>query len=110
MSGSSGGPAAAEAAPAGATAGTEANSNRGGAGGGGNLPNNGKPQQVALGDKAMQIQAQSPAPNVVGLPQQQVGKDVPQQYDGRTPGGGSQSSTKSGNQGVEKGRTMPSGI
>jgi hypothetical protein len=69
-----------------------------------------KPQQIAIGDRAMQIQAQAPLPGVVGMPQQPVGKDVPQQYDAKTPGGGSQSGSKSGNQGVEKGRVMPSGI
>jgi hypothetical protein len=58
----------------------------------------------------MQIQPQAPAPGVVGMPQQPVGKDVPQQYDARTPGGGNQSSSGRGNQGVEKGRVMPSGI
>jgi hypothetical protein len=67
-----------------------------------------KPQQVALGDSAMQIKPQPNAPNVVGA-QQPVGKDVPQAYDKNTPGGGKQSGGR-GNQGVEKGRVMPSGL
>ena len=71
-----------------------------------------RPQQVALGDTAMQIKPQGGnAPGVVGAERTQaVGKDVPQQYDARTPGGGQQSGSRSGNQGVEKGRVMPSGI
>jgi hypothetical protein len=82
-----------------------------GAGGqsGQSAPSPNKPQQVALGDSAMQIKPQNPAPGVVGAQQLPQGKDTPQQYDTKTPGGGKQSGG-SGNQGVEKGRVMPSGI
>lgn len=71
-----------------------------------------KPQQVALGDSAMQIKPQSggTAPNVVGAQPLPAGKDVPQAYDAKTPSGGRQSAGGGGNQGVEKGRVMPSGI
>jgi hypothetical protein len=79
--------------------------------GGSPPPPSGKPQQVALGDSAMQIKSSGAAPGVVGAEKMEsAGKDVPQQYDARTPGGGKQSGSGRGNQGVEKGRVMPSGI
>lgn len=70
-----------------------------------------KPGEMKIGDATMQIKTQTTgtAPNVVGL-QQPVGKDVPQQYDARTPGGGRQSGNSNGNKGVEKGQTMPTGL
>ena len=50
------------------------------------------------------------APNIVGAQPLPAGKEVPQAYDTKTPGGGKQSGSGSGNQGVEKGRVMPAGI
>ncbi|HEX2852564.1 MAG TPA: hypothetical protein VHO24_04945 [Opitutaceae bacterium] len=68
-----------------------------------------RPQQVALGDSAMQIKPQANVPGVIGNQQQITGKEVPQQYDKNTPAGGKQTPGR-GNQGVEKGRVMPAGI
>lgn len=70
--------------------------------------NSNRPQQVAIGDNAMQIKPQASNPTVVGA-QQPVGKEVPQQYDKNTPSGGKQTPSR-GNQGVEKGKVMPAGI
>jgi hypothetical protein len=69
-----------------------------------------KPGEQKIGDATMQIKTLPPgqAASVVGLTQP-VGKDVPQAYDAKTPGGGKQSGG-SGNKGVEKGRTMPAGL
>jgi hypothetical protein len=85
----------------------------GSSGGSGQNAPTGKPQQVALGDSAMQIKPQGgggSAPNVVGAQPLPAGKEVPQAYDAKTPSGGRQGASGTGNQGVEKGRVMPSGI
>lgn len=104
------GKADSQGGPAGAADGTQVGSISGAAGQAGSAPSS-KPQQVALGDSAMQIKQQGgAAPNVVGAQQLPQGKDVPQQYDGKTPSGGKQSGGGRGNQGVEKGRVMPAGI
>jgi hypothetical protein len=68
-----------------------------------------RPQQVALGDSAMQIKSQANVPGVIGKETLPAGKEVPQQYDKNTPAGGKQTPGR-GNQGVEKGRVMPAGI
>jgi hypothetical protein len=59
----------------------------------------------------MQIKTLPPgsAASVVGLEPQQKGKETPQSYDPKTPGGGKQSGGRS-NQGVEKGKVMPTGL
>ncbi|MSU70521.1 MAG: hypothetical protein EXS39_07065 [Opitutaceae bacterium] len=70
-----------------------------------------KPGEIKVGDAKMQIKTlpSGTAANVVGA-QQPVGKDSPQQYEARMPGGGKQSGPGNGNKGVEKGRTMPTGL
>lgn len=79
----------------------------GGAGGAGdNVP---KPQQVAIGDKAMQI---NPAPNAPGVVGQATVSNSTQQMESKI-GKGSGAGPSGGNgggKGVEKGRTMPSGL
>ncbi|MEO7412093.1 MAG: hypothetical protein ABIZ81_01945 [Opitutaceae bacterium] len=92
----------------GAAEGTQVSEMKGEAQSGQSGQSGSKPQQVALGDKAMQIKPQANVPSVVGAQQQPVGKEVPQQYDKNTPSGGKQ--TPGRNQGVEKGRVMPAGI
>lgn len=108
--GGAGGKSDSPGGPSGSADGTQVASISGAAGQAGSAPST-KPQQVALGDSAMQIKQQGgAAPNVVGAQQLPQGKDVPQQYDGKTPSGGKQSGAGRGNQGVEKGRVMPAGI
>jgi len=70
-----------------------------------------KPGDVRIGDASMQIKTLPPgsAASVVGLEPQQKGKETPQSYDPKTPGGGKQSGGR-GNQGVEKGKVMPTGL
>jgi hypothetical protein len=108
--GGAGGKSDSQGGPSGSADGTQVASISGAAGQAGSAPST-KPQQVSLGDSAMQIKQQGgAAPNVVGAQQLPQGKDVPQQYDGKTPSGGKQSGAGRGNQGVEKGRVMPAGI
>lgn len=111
QNGSAGGKSDSQGGASGSADGMQVASISGAAGQAGSAPST-KPQQVALGDSAMQIKQQGgAAPNVVGAQQlPQGGKDVPQQYDGKTPSGGKQSGAGRGNQGVEKGRVMPAGI
>jgi hypothetical protein len=81
----------------------------GGAGGaaGDNVP---KPQQVSIGDPTMQIKPVANAPGVVG----QVTAGSTQQMESKigkgSGGGGGSPTTGGGGKGVEKGRTMPSGL
>lgn len=68
-----------------------------------------KPNNMQIGDAAMQISTLPPAamPDVVGVPQATTG--TPQQFEKPVAGGGRQSSgNRSG--GAEKGRNMPPGI
>lgn len=70
-----------------------------------------KPGEVKIGDAGMQIKMLPPgtASAVVGVEAQPKGKDTPQSYDAKTPGGGKQNPGR-GNQGIEKGRVMPAGL
>lgn len=70
-----------------------------------------KPGDVKIGDASLQIKTlpAGSAASVVGLEPQAKGKETPQSYDPKTPGGGKQSGGR-GNQGVEKGKVMPSGL
>jgi hypothetical protein len=70
-----------------------------------------KPGDVKIGDASLQIKTlpAASAASVVGLEPQAKGKETPQSYDPKTPGGGKQSGGR-GNQGVEKGKVMPSGL
>lgn len=70
-----------------------------------------KPGNMKIGDATMQIKTlpAGTASQVVGVQQQPTGKETPQSYDVRTPGGGKQS-TGRGNSGVEKGKVMPPGL
>jgi hypothetical protein len=82
--------------------------------GGGAAPQNQAntpPSNMKIGDAAMQIKTLPPgvASAVVGMEAQPKGKDTPQSYDAKTPGGGKQS-TGRGNQGVERGKVMPAGL
>jgi len=81
--------------------------NAGGVMGAGGEPGAKKPQQVALGDPAMQIKGVANAPNVVGGSQpagqtQQMEKAVGSAAKG--------SSGDNTNKGVEKGRVVPTGL
>jgi hypothetical protein len=81
--------------------------NAGGVMGAGGEPNAAKPQQVALGDPAMQIKGVANAPSVVGASQpagqtQQMEKAVGQAAKG--------SAGDNTNKGVEKGRVVPAGL
>ena len=69
------------------------------------------PSNMKIGDAALQIKTLPPgvASAVVGMEAQPKGKDTPQSYDAKTPGGGKQS-TGRGNQGVERGKVMPPGL
>lgn len=76
------------------------------AGAGGDVP---KPQQVAIGDPAMQIKSTANAPGVVG---QVAASNSTQQMEkpiGKGTGGGPSVGT-GGRGGVEKGKTMPAGM
>ena len=70
-----------------------------------------KPGDIKIGDASMQIKTlpAGSAASVVGLEPQAKGKETPQSYDPKTPGGGKQSGGR-GNQGVEKGKVMPTGL
>ena len=103
-----GGQAIEQNAAQGSAEGTQVKEMQGSAQGGQAGQSGEKPQQVALGDAAMQIKPQANSQTVVGAQQQPVGKEVPQQYDKNTPGG--KQAPSRGNQGVEKGRVMPAGI
>lgn len=69
------------------------------------------PSNMKIGDAALQIKTLPPgvASAVVGMEPQQKGKETPQSYDAKTPGGGKQSGGR-GNQGVERGKIMPAGL
>lgn len=67
----------------------------------------GKPQQVAIGDSAMRIDSTPPMAGVVGA---QTPAGPTQQHEKGTGSGGKGSAGGSGNKGVERGRTMPSGL
>lgn len=80
---------------------------QGGAGGapGDNVP---KPQQVAIGDKAMQI---NPAPNAPGTVGQATVSNSTQQMESKIgKGSGPGPTSGAAGKGVEKGRTMPTGL
>ncbi|HUR58976.1 MAG TPA: hypothetical protein VM029_14780 [Opitutaceae bacterium] len=66
-----------------------------------------KPQQVAIGDSAMRIDSTPPSPGVVGS---QIPAGPTQQHDKGTGSGGKGAGGSGGNKGVERGRTMPSGL
>jgi hypothetical protein len=69
-----------------------------------------KPGAQKIGDASMQIKtvASSSAPSVIGVQQPVTGKDTPQQYDPRTPGG--RGTNGGSNKGTEKGQSMPTGL
>jgi hypothetical protein len=76
-----------------------------GAAGGGPGANSNQPRDQQIGDASLQIQtAPQNAANVVGMQ-----ASTSQQYDKKTPSGGSQQSSN-GNTGVEKGRVVPKGL
>ena len=66
-----------------------------------------KPQQVSIGDSAMQIQTVANAPSVVGQ-QQQSGKS--QQHEKTTGTGGKAPAGSNSNRGAERGQVMPAGL
>lgn len=66
-----------------------------------------KPKPVTIGDPARIITPAANAPGVIGA---QTAAGNTQQADKATGGGGKPSSNDNGNRGVEKGRTMPSGL
>jgi hypothetical protein len=67
-----------------------------------------KPQPVAIGDSAMQIQTAANTPGVVGN-QQQVAPNT-QQHEKGTGSGGKGPTATGGTNRVEKGRTIPAGL
>lgn len=92
-------------------AGLEGDPSQAGAGGAGGATDNvQKPQQVAIGDPTMQIK---PAPGAAGAVGQ-VTAGSTQQMESKIGkgggGGGGSPTTGGGGRGVEKGRTMPSGL
>lgn len=66
-----------------------------------------KPKQVAIGDTAMQIKPVGNAPGVVG--QQTLGGST-QQMESKIGKGSGPGSTQQSGKGVEKGRTIPTGL
>lgn len=66
-----------------------------------------KPQQVSIGDSAMQIKTVANAPSVVGQ-QQPAGKT--QQHEKTTGTGGKGPTGSNSNKGTERGRVMPAGL
>lgn len=66
-----------------------------------------KPQQVSIGDSAMQIQTVANAPSVVGQ-QQPAGKT--QQHEKTTGTSGKGPTGSNSNKGTERGRVMPAGL
>ncbi len=66
-----------------------------------------KPQQVALGDKAMQINQAPPTPGVVGA---QVADPMTRPADAKMGTGAGGPGGDNTNRGSEKGRTMPKGL
>lgn len=72
-----------------------------------------KPGEMKIGDAALQIKTlpSGTASQVVGVQQPAAGgKDAPQAYDAKTPGGGKQGGSGRGNSGVERGKVMPAGL
>lgn len=69
----------------------------------------GKPQPVAIGDKAMRIEQTAPVPGVVGTQQQIVDGHV-QQHDKGTGTGGKAPTGTQGPGRIEKGRPIPAGL
>jgi hypothetical protein len=67
----------------------------------------GKPPQVAIGDTAARIEGAPQSPDVVGS---QTPAGPTQQHAPGTGSGGKGPAGPGGNKGVEKGRTMPSGL
>jgi hypothetical protein len=78
-----------------------------GEGGGNPADANSKPQQVTIGDAAMQIKTLPTTPSVVGA-QQPAGQT--QQHEKTTGTGGRPPTGNNTNRGAEKGRTMPAGL
>lgn len=80
-----------------------------GEGGGspGDVPAGQKPQQITIGDSAMQIKTQQNAPSIVGA-QQPAGQT--QQHEKATGTGGRPPIGNNTNRGAEKGRAMPAGL
>jgi len=78
-----------------------------GAGGEGGAEAGQKPQQVAIGDRAMQIKGVNNAAGVVGA---QVPAGQTQQMEKNVGGGKGSSSVSGGRNSAEKGRAMPSGL
>jgi hypothetical protein len=68
----------------------------------------GKPQPMAIGDKAMRIEPGTPAPGVVGS-QQQIANGHVQQHD-KTGTGGKGPTGPQGPGRIEKGRAVPAGL
>ena len=68
-----------------------------------------KPQQMAIGDKAMRIDPSQPNPGIVGS-QQQVPAGHTQQHDKGTGSGGKGPAGGQGGGRIEKGKTMPAGL
>ena len=68
---------------------------------------NSKPQQIAIGDSAMRIESTPPVAGVVGS---QLPAGPTQQHDKGTGSGGKGAGGSGSNKGVERGRTMPSGL
>jgi hypothetical protein len=79
----------------------------GGQQGGQNSAQSGKPAQIALGDKAMQISQASATPGVVGS---QVADPMTRPADAKMGNGVVAPSGDNSNRGAEKGRTMPQGL
>lgn len=71
------------------------------------LPKGEKPQGVAIGDPAMRIETPANQPNVVGS---QVPATTAQHHEKGTGTGGKSATGNNSNKGVERGRTMPSGL
>jgi hypothetical protein len=68
----------------------------------------GKPQPMAIGDKAMRIEPGTPVPGVVGA-QQQIANGHVQQHD-KTGTGGKAPTGPQGPGRIEKGRVVPAGL
>lgn len=67
----------------------------------------GKPSKVAIGDAAMRIETGPPVPGVVGT---QLPPGPVQQHEKGTGSGGKGAAGAGGNRGVERGRSIPSGL
>jgi hypothetical protein len=78
----------------------------GAAGAAGASPDGTRPRDLQIGDATLQIQTPSKnSANVVGAQ-----SSSSQQYEKKTPSGGSPSSSTNANGGVEKGRVVPKGL